>query len=566
MNDKIIERTIGRVLMVGASFATLFLLTNTVTDPVNVTKLFIVGGLGFALLAVTIVFNSRYLYSHFKFFVLALLLFNFAALNAVLHSDSPLTQNLFGSYGRNTGFITYLVLSFVALGTLGLKERDSFKKIIFGLQIAGIVNVFYCAWVLAFGDFIGWSNPYGKILGLFGNPDFISAFLGIFNATILALIATPTISWRRRIVALLVVIISIFEIVKSHAIQGVVVTAGGVVVVGFFWVKSRFQRASLTFTYLFLAVIAGILGLLGALQKGPLAFIYKTSVSLRGAYWNAGLTMGLDHPLTGVGMDSYGDWYRRARSLNAATVLPGPNTITNAAHNVVIDFFAYGGFPLLISYLLMLSLAGVSSFRVIRRTSNYDATFVALFSAWACYEVQSIISINQIGLAIWGWILTAALVSYEVAGRNATQPNIGIRRAHSQRNVASGRVVSPQLVAGIGAVVGLMVALPPLNADSKWKSALGSGDATKVLNALEPNFMSPADSSRYSQAVQLFVNNNLPDQALKVALKATEFNKDNFDSWKIIYFIQPTSQSEKALALRNMKRLDPLNPDVTAQP
>jgi hypothetical protein len=32
-------------------------------------------------------------------------------------------------------------------------------------------------------------------------------------------------------------------------------------------------------------------------------------------------------------------------------LLPGPKTITNASHNVVIDFFAYGGFPLLIAYL-----------------------------------------------------------------------------------------------------------------------------------------------------------------------------------------------------------------------
>jgi O-antigen ligase len=68
--------------------------------------------------------------------------------------------------------------------------------------------------------------------------------------------------------------------------------------------------------------------------------------------------MGKEHPLTGVGMDSYGDWYRRARSENAATVLPGPKTITNAAHNVVIDFFAFGGWPLLLAYLGTLLMAG----------------------------------------------------------------------------------------------------------------------------------------------------------------------------------------------------------------
>ena len=60
--------------------------------------------------------------------------------------------------------------------------------------------------------------------------------------------------------------------------------------------------------------ILGFIALMGALQKGPLTkLIYKTSVSLRGEYWQAGWNMAKEFPLTGVGMDSYGDWYRRAR-------------------------------------------------------------------------------------------------------------------------------------------------------------------------------------------------------------------------------------------------------------
>jgi len=36
------------------------------------------------------------------------LLFLGFALNAVINSDSPLSQNLYGSFGRNTGFMAYL--------------------------------------------------------------------------------------------------------------------------------------------------------------------------------------------------------------------------------------------------------------------------------------------------------------------------------------------------------------------------------------------------------------------------------------------------------------------------
>ena len=275
--------------------------------------------------------------------------------------------------------------------------------------------------------------------------------------------------------------------------------------------------------------------------------------------------MGTEHPLAGVGMDSYGDWYRRARSENAATVLPGPRTVTNAAHNVVIDVFAFGGFPFLIAYLGLLLIAGIAAFKVIRRSKTYDWVFVAIFSAWTCYQVQSLISINQIGLALWGWLLTGALISYERATRSLViEAPVDQRRGGRQKVKQNTSVFSPQLVAGLGIVVGTLIAIPPLSADSRWRSALDSKDATKVLASLEPGYLNPSDSQRYAQAVQLFGSSNLLDQAHQIALKGTEFNPDYFDAWRLLYALTNSTEEEKALALENMKRLDPLNPDVTS--
>jgi hypothetical protein len=53
-------------------------------------------------------------------------------------------------------------------------------------------------------------------------------------------------------------------------------------------------------------------------------------------------------------------------------------------------------------------------------------------------------------------------------------------------------------------------------------------------------------------------------QAHDIALRAIKFNPDSFDSWKILYLLPNSTQAEKDLALKNMKRLDPHNPDVTA--
>jgi O-antigen ligase len=537
-----------------------------VTDPVNATKLAVAGGLGVSLFALFAVFAGKALFVQYKYFLLAALFFLLASASAALNSEAPLAQNFYGAYGRNTGLIAYLVLSMVAIGALLLKSEGNFKKIIWGLQFAGVVNVLYCAWVIAFGDFLSWSNPYGNILGLFGNPNFISAFLGMFITTLMAFAFSKQASWKYRMGAIVLGLVAYYEIVDSSSIQGIVVTFGGIAIVGFFAIRAYIKQVFVTYLYLLSVSILGVLAIFGTLQKGPLAFVYKTSVSLRGEYWRAGLKMGSEHPLTGVGMDSYGDWYRRARSENAATVLPGPKTVTNASHNVVIDFFAYGGWPLLLAYLAMLLLAAIAVIKVLRRSKSYNPIFVAMVAAWTCYEVQSLISINQIGLAVWGWLLTGALISYEVATRpeNSSESAPASGKTKTAARASSG-VISPQLVAGIGAVIGLLIAVPPLSADTKWRSAIESKDANKVMTTLESGYMNPTDSARLVQAVSLFANSNLLDQAHQIALKGVEFNPDYFDAWAQLYQLPNSTEAEKALALKNMKRLDPLNPDVTVR-
>jgi O-antigen ligase len=564
MFNKAAEKTASVLILVGTPAATLFIVLSSVTDPVNATKLTVAGALGFSLFSLFLVFARKEIWSQYKYFLASSLFFVIASISAALNSNSPLVQNIYGAYGRNTGFVAYLVLTMTAVGALLLKDKSSFTKIIWGLQFAGVVNVIYCAWVILFGDFLSWNNPYGAILGLFGNPNFISAFLGMFITTLMAFTLSKEASWRYRFSALLLSMIAFYEVVDSNSIQGIVVTFGGVAIVAFFAVRAYVRRVEVTYLYLGLVGFVGLFAILGTLQKGPLSFIYKTSVSLRGEYWRAGLKMGAEHPVTGVGMDSYGDWYRRTRSENAATVLPGPKVFTNASHNVVIDFFAYGGWPLLLSYLAMILLAAIAILKVLRRTKEYRATFVAMVAAWTCYQVQSLISINQIGLAVWGWLLTGALVSYEVATRPGVSidSSAGTNKRAGVKSPQSG-VISPQLVAGIGAVIGLLIAVPPFSADTKWRSALDSKDANLVMSTLESGYMNPIDSARLAQAVTLFANSNLMDQAHQIALKAVAFNPNYFDAWFQLYSLPNATQEEKFLALQNMKRLDPLNPDVT---
>jgi hypothetical protein len=265
-------------------------------------------------------------------------------------------------------------------------------------------------------------------------------------------------------------------------------------------------------------------------------------------------------------MDSYGDWYRRSRSLHAATVMPGPNTVTNSAHNVVIDVFSYGGFPLLISYLGLLLLGAIAIIRGIRRTRNYDPIFVGLSVAWIGYQLQSFISINQIGLAVWGWVLTGALIAYESSQRRAaSSQTVEASAKNPGRTIKTkqSEVISSPLIAGLGLVVGLILAAPPISADMAWFKATNSGNLVEVEKALTPSYLHPQSSERLVNVVAILENSKLFDKAREYALKATEYNPENFDSWNALYSVKNSTSAEKELALKNMKRLDPNNPDVT---
>jgi O-antigen ligase len=566
MINQMAERTIARILGIGSGFVAILVITGSVTDPVNVTKLFALGGVAVAALAVLLAFGLQELWESSKTLVIFVGLFLVAGFNAIVNSDGPLTQNLYGAYGRNTAFITYLLLISVILSASVLRRETSFKYLIWGMFGAGVVNVIYCGWVIAFGDFVPWSNPYGNILGTFGNPNFIGAFLGMFGACIVAYSFKSGTSLAVRIAVVLLLLLTTYEIIDSSAIQGRVVLAAGLGIVGFYFVRSRFEAVIAQILYLIFIGIAGFVALLGALQIGPLTkYIYKTSVSLRGEYWQAGWNMGSEHPFTGVGFDTYGDWYRRARDLQAL-VLPGPETTTNAAHNVPFDIFAFGGWPLFLSYIGILILSGLAIIKVTRRNHKYDALFVTLTTAWACYQLQSIISINQIGLAIWGWLFSGALIAYEVATRPKADETQNVQTKVKGARVITKKqseaIVSSTLLAGVGAVIGLLIAVPPYSADAKWRSALKSQELQKIELALAPGYLNPPNSYKYANAVQILESSKLYDLALKYAQIGVQFNPDNFDAWRVLHFVSKSSAEEKDLALENMKRLDPKNPNV----
>jgi hypothetical protein len=416
-----------------------------------------------------------------------------------------------------------------------------------------------------FGDFVKWNNPYGNILGTFGNPNFIGAFLGFFTASMIAYALTKNVSLKIRILTGLTSLVAVYEIIDSNAIQGRVVFAGGLAIIGFYLIRSRFNSLALLATYSATVLAIGITALLGALQIGPLTkFIYKTSVSLRGEYWQAGLNMAKDNLFTGIGFDSYGDWYRRSRDAQAL-ILPGTETVTNAAHNVPIDVFAFGGIFLLLPYLALIALVAVAIVRHTIQNREFDGLFVALTTAWVGYQIQSVISINQIGLAIWGWLLGGALLAYTKSFKSMSDGSVAsqsVNRGKKQKE----QIFSPQLIGGLGLILGLIVACPPVSGDAKIRGALTSSQLANIEIALNSTYLTPTDTFRLLSTIQVLENSKLFDVSYKYTKKVVEFNPESFDVWKYLYSVKNSTPEDKVLAKKRMIELDPLNKELQKLP
>jgi hypothetical protein len=147
------------------------------------------------------------------------------------------------------------------------------------------------------------------------------------------------------------------------------------------------------------------------LQIGPLTtYLYKSSVTVRGYYWRAGIEMFKDNPFFGVGFDRYGAYFKEFREVGYPLAYGFQITSSNA-HNVPIQFFSTSGIFVGLIYLIILGFIAWSGINGIRRFEGNDKLLLAsVFSAWLAYQAQTIISIDNIGISIWGWVLGGAVI------------------------------------------------------------------------------------------------------------------------------------------------------------
>jgi O-antigen ligase len=550
------EKWITWLVIFSGVVASLIITPNISLDPINLPKMLTITISGFAMLGIIFLNIKNLIKVNHKGFLLVILLFVLQLFNSILFSGSPFNQQFFGTNGRNTGLLTYFSFVLLAVGTSIISNKEFSQRILISLMVVGGTTSLYGILQTLGLDPIKWNNPYNSVIGFVGNPNFASSLMGMGAVALFSFVLNKKGRKEYRFIGILFIVIALVLISRSRSIQGFLVFGAGAVIVFFIFLlslRNRFRKW-LLIIFTLIASCMGTISIFGMLNLGPLSgFLYKASVRQRGFYWNAAIEMMKSYPFFGVGLDSYGDWYFQKRSLNAATV--SPDTQSNAAHNVFLEIGAVGGVPLLILYLILCLIAFYCAFTFLRRNRNFNWVFAGIFGSWVAYLAQSIVSLNQIGIAIWGWILMGAIIGLEVNSRPKDLVDLKESKFKPGRSVRTNSKKSKALPGVlIGILVGLAAALPPFISDVNFRTAVFTRNAEKIISA---SLNKPEDPDRTFQAAQLLANSKLNPQAISMVKRILEINPRHYNAWKLYFNLSTPGTTENLKASEMLKKLNP---------
>lgn len=372
-------------------------------DPMNIPKMFIL-----ALFAAWIFGTIAVKYSYqrpktFSFGEWALLVFVIGLVASVVVSDVRYTAFI-GAAHRNNGALSYLALAVLTLAAMLTFDLKSLHQFRFALLLVGGFSTLYGLLQTTDHDPFKWNLYYNAVIGTVGNPDFFSALVGVCAiATVWFVLVTENLRWR--LPGVVLVLLEIFIVKRGGSFQGLLAFAIGatlLILVKLWQIQKRIGMIALI-----VAALGGILVFIGLLNKGPVAsLVYRTSIKNRQDYWSAAIGMFRAQPISGVGIERFGENY----PIYAPQVQVVQGQATDNAHNVFLHLLATGGLLLILPYLFLIGVIFWSAVRGIKSaTGPVQIDMSALFSIWFALLLISFISIDNLGVMVWFWISGGAL-------------------------------------------------------------------------------------------------------------------------------------------------------------
>jgi O-antigen ligase len=564
--SEIEAKKVQTCVLLGGVFTTLTIWTKF-EDPINLPKMFVL--VSFAAIALGLVMPSllsahKLSSSNQKISLGLIGLFAIGLLVSTFATEVKYIA-IFGAYHRNNGFLSYFsMIVLMASGSLAfnLKSANRYFKF-FG--ITGLLLTFYGILQGVGADPVGWKIDYNPFITTLGNPNFTSGFLGLSGIVILYL-ALGAKEPKFQVIYAAGLITDLYILWRSGSIQGVfgfLIGAAVIILVKLWLINKRYGQVGLAAT-----AIAGAPVVLAVLNIGPLASkLYQGTLRNRFDYWNAAVGMFKDHPIFGVGIDRFGEYYQQYAVQNQ--VVQGQ--VTDNAHSIYLQLLATGGLILFIPYLLLVLFVTFIGLKSLIKFQGEDKLKVgALFGIWLGMIVVNIVTIDSLGVGVWFWItggvLVAASSSHGQSESNGQDQREKVSKGKPAKSVSAESSFPVTYVLSFIIVIFVLVILVPVLGKSSALYNFKNNASSYTTQTYVPALVSESKGAGNDpQFLIQLANLALTQSAINEAfVMIDQINKVDSRSYYGNYFaafaLEALNKRPEAIKYRErLKELDPWN-------
>ncbi len=550
-------------------------------DPINTPKLLILalsaGVTAFLTLSNSYKKNTLKIEKKVLFLIIIFLILAF--FSSIVNKQNLYTS-LIGEFGRNNGLISIVAFSLLFLVMSSSSNIATAKFLILNLTVLGFFNCTY-AWIQyykldllssLFSSYNPNSQPElaGVIILTVGNSNFASVLLGL---TFTASVGYFLNSRNLKLLRLLALLSSFFhwQLIPHLDMQGrVIFTAGGLIVFGIWLsISSNNVLKKLSYGYWTISFLIGCIGFSALFGIGPYAErLSNDLVNLKDRYyhWLAAINMLQDNLLYGVGIDAFGNYYHRYRVAESIQYRGTPMGGTNNAHNIFLQYGSTGGLALMAVYLLITLLIFWRGVLAIKNNPNERLVVGSLFALWICYQIQSVVSIEQIGITVWNWIIGGALIGLSL--KKSSENKNDMSRDLLIKNKIYSLQKSIFLVLIVYSLTASILVLTTVVNDrqmfTKFQALNSSTSKEQAQNNIN-DLVSLALASNHPKLRITIINSigraGWTNEAFKIAEQTTRDFPDFLQAWDITASIlEANNQKQLAVPFRiKSLEIDPLN-------
>jgi O-antigen ligase len=513
-----------------------------IADPFGLPKLLVLTIFSFSILGFFLF--SEYKLFNFRVVNTWVIIFIILSLVTFLTSGSPYVQQLYGVFTRQTGLIAYLSLLIMLTASVyvsSIKNLVFFGKIFIIPVIITLVVGFLQIFRIGPKYLL---SPDGQVMGLMGNTNFHAAFLGIAGSSLIPFLISSATNKKNKLFLIVLLFLIIYQINKTTTRQGFYLIFGAFYIVLLIYTRrQKVVRLGLTL----LGFVFGISILFGIFNRGWLSgIVFERSIQDRGYCMAAAIEMLKSRPFNGVGFDAYINWWGRSRSADSI-IFKGIDGYCDVAHNVLLDFAATGGSFYLLIYIFLLILVIDSIRRLLKQNKDFDPLLTSLICFWITYQVQSLISINQLGLATLGWISSGLILGlrynlFDIKNSRFIQKNTKVRRVQ-------------WLGVVLGFLIGFIITVLPIINQKNILDSVRGGDA-KLLDISANKF--PVDAFLLNYVIAIQIEAKDYDRASVNLKRLTKVFPDNYLGWENYYKLNLLRSEEVLDINKELLRLFPL--------